>query len=208
MVSIFAIFPSIAFGSENVCGDVNYDNVVNFGDVVYIVNFVFREGPPPQFLCDGDVNGDRLLNIGDAVYLMGWLYRDGQPPDCGPGGGLVVSSGCHNQKDGLSSVECIFYDYDGGDALTLNHVNVEFNCCPGELVADIFVPGNTIIINEYETDPNCACRCLYDLDLMLYYFVPGEYTIEIHTPYPYPQGRIVVFTVDLSGPTSGSYCLD
>ena len=32
-------------------GDTNCDSVVNVGDVVYLVNYLYREGPPP---CQGE----------------------------------------------------------------------------------------------------------------------------------------------------------
>lgn len=61
-------------------GDVNGDWVVNVGDVVALVNYLYREGNPPESLNQADVNGDCEVNIGDVVYLVNYLYRNGPAP--------------------------------------------------------------------------------------------------------------------------------
>lgn len=63
------------------CGDANGDDIVNIGDAVYLIGFIFREGPDPEWgYCHGDVNNDGLTNIGDTVYLIGYIFREGPPP--------------------------------------------------------------------------------------------------------------------------------
>ena len=64
------------------CGDVNGDGVVDVGDIVYLVNYLYRNGPPPKPLWTGNANCDGELNIGDLVYLVNYLYRNGDPPCC------------------------------------------------------------------------------------------------------------------------------
>jgi hypothetical protein len=61
-------------------GDVNNDRNVNVGDAVYLINFIFRSGPPPVFLPEGDVNCDGKTNIGDAVYIVNYVFRGGPAP--------------------------------------------------------------------------------------------------------------------------------
>ena len=63
-------------------GDANGDGVINVGDVVYLVNFLYRNGAPPVPLEAGDANCDGIVNIGDVVYLIKYLYRGGDPPPC------------------------------------------------------------------------------------------------------------------------------
>lgn len=68
-----------------ICGDVNNDGIVNLGDVVYTIGYLYRGGPPPEpYACIGDVNADEIVNLGDVVYLIGYLYRGGPVPlpDC------------------------------------------------------------------------------------------------------------------------------
>lgn len=63
-------------------GDANGDGVINVGDVVYLVNYLYRSGDPPIPEEAGDCNCDGIVNIGDVVYLVNYLYRNGDPPDC------------------------------------------------------------------------------------------------------------------------------
>ena len=76
------------FGEAVICGDANSDGIVNIGDVVYLIGYLFRGGPAPiPYECVGDVNNDDIVNIGDVVYLIGFLFRGGSPPDpdcCSP----------------------------------------------------------------------------------------------------------------------------
>ncbi len=70
------------FGEAFVCGDVNNDGVINIGDVVYLLNYLFRQPwpPPVPHMCVGDVNNDDVVDIGDIVYLLNYLYRQPWPP--------------------------------------------------------------------------------------------------------------------------------
>jgi aminopeptidase N len=61
-------------------GDANHDLVVDVGDVVYIVNYLYRGGPEPLPLESADVNCDGVVNVGDVVYLINYLFRGGPPP--------------------------------------------------------------------------------------------------------------------------------
>lgn len=62
------------------CGDANGDNDTNIADAVFLVNYVFREGPPPQPVEAGDANEDGLANLGDAVYVINYVFKDGPAP--------------------------------------------------------------------------------------------------------------------------------
>ena len=61
-------------------GDINGDAEVDIGDVVFLLNYLYREGPPPQSPEAGDINGDCLVDIGDVVYLINFLFRSGPAP--------------------------------------------------------------------------------------------------------------------------------
>lgn len=66
-------------------GDANGDLAFNIGDAVYIINYVFKGGPPPApyALCSGDANCDCSINIGDAVYIINYIFKGGPVPcDC------------------------------------------------------------------------------------------------------------------------------
>ncbi|MEZ5357329.1 MAG: dockerin type I repeat-containing protein [Candidatus Zixiibacteriota bacterium] len=67
----------------NVAGDANNDGDVNIGDIVYIIAYIFRGGPPPELVNQSDVNEDCGINLGDAVYLINYAFRSGPAPTCG-----------------------------------------------------------------------------------------------------------------------------
>lgn len=62
------------------CGDANGDQAVNIGDVVYILNCIFRGGPCPDLNIRGEVNCDNILNIADVVYLINHVFKSGFAP--------------------------------------------------------------------------------------------------------------------------------
>lgn len=64
------------------CGDVTYDCIVDLGDIVYIINYLYRNGPAPFPLPAADVNSDQIIDLGDVVYLINYLFRNGPAPDC------------------------------------------------------------------------------------------------------------------------------
>jgi hypothetical protein len=64
-------------------GDVNGDWNVNVGDVVHLINFMFKYGPDPvPVLQAGDVTCNGIVDIGDVVYLINYLFKSGPPPSC------------------------------------------------------------------------------------------------------------------------------
>ncbi len=69
-------------GSQFLPGDANGDWVVNVADAVYLINFVFKDGPAPEPQLAGDANCDAAANIGDAVYLINYVFKGGPPPGC------------------------------------------------------------------------------------------------------------------------------
>lgn len=64
-------------------GDVNSDWNVNVGDVVHLINFMFKYGPDPvPVLQAGDVTCNGIVDIGDVVYLINYLFKSGPAPSC------------------------------------------------------------------------------------------------------------------------------
>jgi hypothetical protein len=70
-----------------ICGDINEDGVVNIGDVIDCINYLFKYSSPvwrpiscPKNLAD--VNSDGIINIGDIVYLVSFLFRGSLEPTC------------------------------------------------------------------------------------------------------------------------------
>jgi hypothetical protein len=71
------LFPSWAFG------DANGDSVVDVVDAVYLINYLYVDGPPPNLMATADVNRDCMVDADDVVYLINYLFIDGPPPQRG-----------------------------------------------------------------------------------------------------------------------------
>ena len=61
-------------------GDVNGDGKVDIGDVVFLNNYLFINGPSPDPKELGDVNCDGVVDVGDVVCLLNYLFIEGPPP--------------------------------------------------------------------------------------------------------------------------------
>ncbi len=62
-------------------GDCNGDEDLGLPDVVYLINYVFKDGPAPiPELPVADVNCDDDVELTDVVYLINYLFKGGPPP--------------------------------------------------------------------------------------------------------------------------------
>jgi subtilisin family serine protease len=69
----------LASGYTYVYGDATGDGVVTLGDLVFVLNYLFKDGPLPDPPSAGDPNGDCEISLSDVIYLMNYLYRQGPP---------------------------------------------------------------------------------------------------------------------------------
>ena len=65
------------------CGDCDNNDNVNVGDAVFLINYIFKNGPEPEYPQCSDVNFDDHINVGDAVYLISYIFKNGPEPYCG-----------------------------------------------------------------------------------------------------------------------------
>jgi hypothetical protein len=65
------------------CGDVDGSGNINIADLVYIIDYIFRQGAPPQDALGGDVDCDLKVTIADVVYLINYVFRAGPKPCLG-----------------------------------------------------------------------------------------------------------------------------
>jgi len=68
--------------SGYIAGDANGDGQTDVGDVVYLINYLFKGGNAPNPTGSGDTNCDGKVDIGDVVYLINYLFKSGPPPTC------------------------------------------------------------------------------------------------------------------------------
>ena len=67
---------------KNIRGDANADGVVDVGDIVRLVNYLYKSGLAPDPPDAGDANCDGVINLGDVVFLVNYLYKGGPAPGC------------------------------------------------------------------------------------------------------------------------------
>lgn len=69
------------FGGESyVYGDANGDGSVDIDDVVFLINYIFADGPAPEPAESADVNCSGDIDIDDVVYLIAYIFSGGPPP--------------------------------------------------------------------------------------------------------------------------------
>ena len=87
--SVFAFLCMVAYVTggatvAQVAGDANGDLIVNVGDVVYEVSYLYRNGPPPLLYECGDPTADCIIDVADVVYLVNYLFKEGSDPEMVP----------------------------------------------------------------------------------------------------------------------------
>jgi hypothetical protein len=64
-------------------GNINGDDVVDVGDIVFLLNYLFVPGSPiPDPLSEADANCDGVVDLGDVVFLLNYLFKEGPVPRC------------------------------------------------------------------------------------------------------------------------------
>jgi hypothetical protein len=61
-------------------GDSNNDGKIDIADVVFLINYLFIEGPEPDPWENGDVTCNGEISIEDVIYLLNYLFQNGPPP--------------------------------------------------------------------------------------------------------------------------------
>lgn len=103
--------------------------------------------------------------------------------------------------------DCMEYKLNSDGILYLKHINAGFNCCPGELFADIEVVDDTIFITEKQARNGCKCLCLYDIDYRVENIEAQTYFIKVDELLVDDNEKQLAFTVDLKIKPTGSFCV-
>ena len=57
-------------------GDANWDERITLPDIIYVINYVFKNGPEPvPFYLSGDMTEDGLVNLADIMALVNYIFR-------------------------------------------------------------------------------------------------------------------------------------
>lgn len=63
-------------------GDLTWDGTIDLVDVLYLINYLYRNGPAPDPLEIGDVTCGGEITLDDVIFLINYLYKGGPaPPD-------------------------------------------------------------------------------------------------------------------------------
>ncbi|KPL02032.1 MAG: hypothetical protein AMJ73_09305, partial [candidate division Zixibacteria bacterium SM1_73] len=60
--------------------DPTADGIINSADVVYLINYLFKDGLEPSPMEAGDATYDGVISSADIVYLINYLFKGGEPP--------------------------------------------------------------------------------------------------------------------------------
>ncbi len=61
-------------------GDLNLDGQIDIADLVFMVEFMFADGPPPEVLLTADIDGNGAVDISDLVAFVDYMFNGGEPP--------------------------------------------------------------------------------------------------------------------------------
>ena len=127
-----------------------------------------------------------------------------------PTGTLVKHTECKSSI--LDTVpknfDCLEYSYDSiQKTLYIKHINAAFNCCPGDITAEITFDKDIITINEKEKTPGCRCNCLYDIEYQLSGIEQTLYILSIVEPYTPTTDEKLLVNLNLKEKLSGRICV-
>ena len=74
---------SLRYFFPYVPGDANGDGIVSVEDVVFLINYLYKEGISPNPFGSGDPNADCIVDVADIVYLLNYLFKIGPAPQNG-----------------------------------------------------------------------------------------------------------------------------
>lgn len=68
---------------EGICGDINgnMNEVIDISDLVFLIDYMFMDGPEPEplWVADLQCSGD-LIDIADLVFLIDFMFVEGPAP--------------------------------------------------------------------------------------------------------------------------------
>ena len=68
---------------EYLCGDADGSGGNNISDAVFLIQYIFAAGPPPEPLAAADSDCSGGINMSDVVYLIQYIFAGGPGP-CDP----------------------------------------------------------------------------------------------------------------------------
>jgi hypothetical protein len=72
--------------TSTITGDANADGKFTSADIIYLVNYVFKNGPPPIIPGHGDTNCNGSVTSADVIRMVNFIFKSGISP-CSQTGG-------------------------------------------------------------------------------------------------------------------------
>ena len=73
----------------HVPGDADASGIVDVDDVVFLINYVFAQGPEPVPIESGDVDCSGTVDVDDVVWLINFIFSSGNAPCDIDGDGML-----------------------------------------------------------------------------------------------------------------------
>jgi outer membrane protein assembly factor BamB len=65
-----------------ICGDADNSGGLNLLDATFIINYLYKNGPEPDYMGAADADGSGGVNLLDATCIINYLYKNGSKPEC------------------------------------------------------------------------------------------------------------------------------
>jgi hypothetical protein len=78
----YGIDAGFVYASHVKHGDASANGLVDMGDAIFLLNYLFRGGTDPCPMEAGDTNCNGLVDLGDAIFLLNYLFKGGPAPSC------------------------------------------------------------------------------------------------------------------------------
>jgi hypothetical protein len=75
-------FSVVSIRSGYIQGDANDDGVFDISDCVYLLYYIFSNGPAPVVMAAGDIDCSGGIDVSDVVYMIGRIFAGVPFPDC------------------------------------------------------------------------------------------------------------------------------
>ena len=63
-------------------GDIDHNLTIDISDLVWLINYIFLNGPEPPCFDEADINGDgsKVIDITDLIYFIDYIFLSGPEP--------------------------------------------------------------------------------------------------------------------------------
>jgi plastocyanin len=66
-----------------ICADTDGNEIFDILDIILLIDFKFKEGPPPESMEVADTDNNGIVDILDIIVMIDFKFKEGPPPDCG-----------------------------------------------------------------------------------------------------------------------------